>query len=134
MNIEPLVREKVHELRLPLNVHVDVKHNPDIHPYSENPKDSYYVAIDLVREEYDFCSYINFWYNNSEKVIEHVSISLGNEIRNRGFARGLVESMETIGKDLGCKKVILNWVTNPGFWRHLGYEIYGRTGEKSLLN
>jgi len=139
MNLEPIVSEEIKKLQLPQEVEIDIRLDSDTSPLDSSKQDneSYFIQISIGSDEDDStrdstCSYLDFWYNQNTNSLEHVNFSLKEDLRGKGFGRKLVESMEEIGRKLGCNRTKINLNLNPSFWAHLDYQDQGDYWEKHL--
>jgi len=126
MKLKLIVREELDKLKIP-NTKITVIKHSEVYPDCNEEIDSYLIQIsidsNLDNPFHDCsCSYLDFWYNKDKQRIEHINFSLKEKLKRKGFGRGLVKTMEEIGKKLCCStsRVCLN--TNPSFWNHMGYK------------
>ena len=92
----------------------------------DSPYNSYLISINNSSEEDVFhdtrASHIDFWYDSPKKAIDGIHIRVWPPLETSGIARKLIEAMESIARELRCKRLIARNVTNPGFWRHFNFD------------
>ena len=68
-------------------------------------------------------THLGFCYNPQRKILEYVNLFVLPCKRGRGLGSFLVETMEDVGKEVGCKRVDLcprNTSQAINFWHNLG--------------
>ena len=137
MKLKSIVKKELKNLKLP-PYKVTIKKHSEVYP--DNPKkiNSYQIKISINSksdhpEEDCSCSHLDFWYNAKEQRIEHIKFSM-KELKGIGLGRKLVNSMEEIGKKLGCltSRVCVN--TNEIFWKKMGYKPIENYWEKQIID
>ncbi len=136
MELESTVHTEINKLNIP-NSKILIMPYSEVYPRSERFFDSYFIQISVGSKSSEIvhdvsCSYLDFWYDVENKMISNVNMSLKKNIKGRGFGRGLVEAMESIGKIMDCSssRIIIN--TNESFWTYMGYEKKQDYWEKML--
>ena len=64
-------------------------------------------------------SYIGFWYNGNNKLIEDVALSLGGDYSSMKYDLGL--ALENIGIELGCSELRTFVAAQTEPWETLHY-------------
>lgn len=137
MKLEPIIEKELNKLSLP-NHKTTVRKYCEVHPdYDTKDKSPYFIQISIGSKSDDpsedcICSYLDFWYNKKERRLHDICISLKDDLKGKGFGRGLVEAMEEVGKKLACDKSRIYLNTNPSFWEHMGYSPKGDYWEKQI--
>ncbi len=137
MELESQVLEEFGKIGLPQSFEVDVRPYSEVYPNSPEilPKTFIQISIGSSAEDKthdSMCSYLDFWYNTDEKRIEDVNFKLQNPLKGQGLGRSLVQTMEQVGRNLGCTSSRINVNTNPSFWEYMGYVPKGEYWEKSI--
>jgi len=149
--LESLVIQEIAEHNISLSTNVTTMYYSEIHPESDNDHSSIYVQINIgntndistnvintndidnvVKIELSKSSYLDFYYTPKFNRIEHINIKLIDTLKGGGYGRLLVESMESVGRKLGCAISRVNININQGFWDHMGYKFNGEYWDKSL--
>ena len=136
-DLKDIVINEIKKLKFGKDIKLDIRRYEEVYPESEEQEDSYLIQIRIGSQKDDSthdttCSYLDFWYNPKEKVLDHINLRLIENLRNRDLGRGLVKSLEDIGKGLNCHKVKIYINTNKEFWNHMGYADRGDHWEKEL--
>jgi len=110
---------------------IHLVHHDEYYPLSikdgrKKPRNLYMVSINDSYVGDSFagvdCSHLDFNYDVRRNFIRDVDIWLLDSSEGQGYGRKLVEVMEGVAVDLGCRGIVVGDVTNHGFWRHFGYK------------
>jgi len=126
--MENYLTERIKNMNLPENFKVEITNYLQIHPHTDEKKDAKIVQI-LIGQDYSF---LDFTYDPETKALDNVEIHLKQELRGKGFGKGLLRIMEELGKQLGCRYARFQINQNPDFWKHMGYNQRGNYWEKRL--
>lgn len=77
------------------------------------------------------CTSVEFFYRSDSPAIMVGWFQLFNSDRKKGLGNRLFNLMNECAFNLGAENVYISNVTNPSFWKHMGYEFFT---EKSCKN
>lgn len=135
--LEFLILREIEESDFPLKTEVITQYYSEMHPESYNIEPSIYIQINVGNTEKNNrtvfeSSYLDFYYNPKYKRIEHINMKLVDNLQGQGYGRQLIETMETIGRRLGCHTSRIYININGSFWNHMGYKYNGKQWDKKL--
>jgi len=136
MKLEKIILTEFEKLQIP-NLKVEIKSHSEFYSISYKTEDFYYIQVSISSNLKNSMmnnsnSYLNFWYNKKDKIIEDINFKLEENLKGKGYGRKLTETMEEVGKKLKCKIVRIYVNINPSFWNHLGYKQIDNLWEKQI--
>jgi len=81
------------------------------------PERGHFVQVNLPGKTGD--SYLGFWYNENEKRIEYVNLSVKEE--HRDIKKDLAKQLESIGDVLNCNVISVSFTKEREPWEDLDY-------------
>jgi len=134
--IESVIIQEIDKIQIPTVVTITV--SPSSKAFLKNRRNSS-TSVDIdfgpprtrIIDDLEY-SYLDFWLNGKENIIQHVNYRLQGELQGKGYGRKLVEAMENAGRRLGFESIRIDVSTNDSFWEHMGYSMKGEYLEKRI--